>query len=160
MVLPLLALQLLTIANITIERQAIFESLTHRTHTDQSYDYVVVGAGTAGSVVASRLSENAKHKVLLIESGGEESVESDMPALFGFVFIDKTMDGFHYKTVPQTSSLNREFELIRGKYLGGCSVNNGMKLNQISKITYFTTIYIDLEPIFIIHSKSIRKGQK
>jgi choline dehydrogenase len=117
---------LLTIANITLDRQAIFESLTHRTHTDQSYDYVVVGAGTAGSVVASRLSENTKHKVLLIESGGEESVQSDMPALCNFNFMNETMDGFHYKTVPQTSTLNREFELVRGKYTGGRSVNNGM----------------------------------
>ncbi len=89
MTLPLLALQLMTIANITVERQAIFNSLTTRTQTDQSYDYVVVGAGTAGSVVASRLSENPKHKVLLIESGGEESVELDMPAMSPMTFMDK-----------------------------------------------------------------------
>ncbi len=127
MVLPALALQLLTIANVTLERQSIFESLTHRTHTDQSYDYVVVGAGTAGSVVASRLSENTKHKVLLIESGGEESVQSDIPALYYYSFNDETTDGFHYKTVPQTYSQNREYNLVQGKWLGGCSVNNGMK---------------------------------
>ncbi len=126
MTLPLLALQLMTIANITVERQAIFHSLTNRTQTDQSYDYVVVGAGTAGSVVASRLSENPKHNVLLIESGGEESVESDMPGLFNFVFFDKRMDEYHYETVPQTSASNRKFRIIRGKWLGGCSVNNGM----------------------------------
>ncbi len=127
MTLPLLALQLMTIANITIERQAIFNSLANRTQTDQSYDYVVIGAGTAGSVVASRLSENPKHKVLLIESGGEESVQSDMPGMFHLGFFDKIMDEFHYKTVPQTSSFDRKFELTRGKWLGGCSVNNGMK---------------------------------
>jgi choline dehydrogenase len=128
MTLPVLALQLMTIANITLERQAIFESLTHRTNIDQSYDYVVVGAGTAGSVVASRLSENPKHKVLVIESGGEESVQSDIPALYNFNLNDKAIDEFHYKTVPQTYSLNREFAIIRGKFLGGCSVNNGIHL--------------------------------
>jgi choline dehydrogenase len=127
MALPALALQLLTIANITLERQAIFESLTHRTHTDQSYDYVVVGAGTAGSVVASRLSENTKHRVLLIESGGEESVQSDIPALFYLNFMDRTMDGFHYKTEPQSYFHNQHFKLFRNKGLGGCSVHNGMK---------------------------------
>ncbi len=126
MTLPLLALQLMTIANITVERQAIFNSLTTRTQTDQSYDYVVVGAGTAGSVVASRLSENPKHKVLLIESGGEESVELDMPAMSPMTFMDKKMDEYQYKTVPQTSYFNREFKLTRGKWLGGCSVNNGI----------------------------------
>jgi choline dehydrogenase len=126
MTLPLLALQLMTIANITVERQAIFNSLTTRTQTDQSYDYVVVGAGTAGSVVASRLSENPKHKVLLIESGGEESVESDMPGLFQLQFTDNRIDGFNYKTVPQTSSLNREFVIESGKWLGGSSTNNGI----------------------------------
>jgi choline dehydrogenase-like flavoprotein len=96
---PVLALQLITIANITLERQAIFESLTHRTHTDQSdhTDYVVVGAGTTGSVVAPRLSENPKHKVLLIESGGEQSVESDIPALFNFDFRTKQWMNFNIK---------------------------------------------------------------
>ncbi len=126
MTLPLLALQLMTIANITVERQSIFNSLTTRTQTDKSYDYVVVGAGTAGSVVASRLSENPKHKVLLIESGGEESVELDMPAMSPMTFMDKKMDEYQYKTVPQTSSFNREFDITRGKWLGGCSVNNGI----------------------------------
>ncbi len=126
MTLPLLALQLMTIANITVERQAIFHSLTNRTQTDQSYDYVVVGAGTAGSVVASRLSENPKHKVLLIESGSEESVQSDMPGLFHFTFFDKSMEVYHYETVPQTSASNKKLGIIQGKWLGGCSVINGM----------------------------------
>jgi choline dehydrogenase len=126
MTLPLLALQLMTIANITVERQAIFNSLTNRTQTDQSYDYVVVGAGAAGSVVASRLSENPKHKVLLIESGGEESVESDMPALFHFAFFEQRMNEYHYETVPQTSFLNRKLRIIQVKWLGGSSVINGI----------------------------------
>ncbi len=126
MTLPLVALQLMTIANITVERQAIFNSLANRTQTDQSYDYVVIGAGTAGSVVASRLSENPKHKVLLIESGGQESVQSDMPGMFHMAFFDKTLDEFHYRTVPQTSSFDRKFGITEGKWLGGCSVNNGM----------------------------------
>ena len=126
MTLPLLALQLITIANITVERQATFKELTLRTHIDDSYDYVVVGAGTAGSVVASRLSENPNHRVLLIESGSEESVQTDMPGLFHLSFFDKTMDEDNYKTVPQTSSLNREFGTYKGKWLGGLSVINGM----------------------------------
>jgi choline dehydrogenase-like flavoprotein len=62
--------------------------------------------------VASRLSENTKHKVLLIESGGEESVQSDIPALFYYNFDDETTDGFHYKTVPQTYSHNGEYNLV------------------------------------------------
>jgi hypothetical protein len=36
------------------------------------------------------------------------------------------MDEYQYKTVPQTSSFNREFDITRGKWLGGCSVNNGI----------------------------------
>jgi len=125
MTLPVVALQLLTIANITIERQAIFGSLANRTHFEQSYDFVVIGGGTAGSVVASRLSDNPNHHVLLIEAGAEESIESDMPAMFHMTFFDKTMDDYHYKTVPQTSSMNRQFGIMRGKWLGGCSANNG-----------------------------------
>jgi choline dehydrogenase-like flavoprotein len=63
---------------------------------------------------------------LLIESGGEESVESDMPGLFHLIIFDEKLDEFRYKTVPQTSSFDRKFELTRGKWLGGCSVNNGI----------------------------------
>jgi choline dehydrogenase-like flavoprotein len=71
-------------------------------------------------------SENPKHKVLLIESGGEESVESDMPALFQLQFTDNRIDGFNNKTVPQTSFLNRKLRIIQGKWLGGSSVINGI----------------------------------
>jgi len=125
MTLPLVAIQLLTIANITVERQAIFHSLANRTHFDQNYDFVVIGGGTAGSVVASRLSDNPNHQVLLIEAGGEESIESDMPAMFHMTYIDKTMNDYHYRTAPQTHAMNRQFGIMRGKFLGGCSANNG-----------------------------------
>ena len=127
MALPVLALQLLAIANITLHRQEAFKSLTQRTVTDQNYDFIVVGGGTAGAVVASRLSENLKYHVLLIEAGDQESVETDMPAMYPMDFVSNSgIEYWNYKTVPQTSSLNRQYYIIRGKYLGGCSSINGM----------------------------------
>ena len=124
MALPVLALQLLAIANITLHRQEAFKSLTKRTVTDPAYDFIVVGGGTAGSVVASRLSENLKYHVLLIEAGDQESVETDIPGMY--YVTNSGIEYWNYKTVPQTSLLNRQCDIIRGKYLGGSSAINGM----------------------------------
>lgn len=84
------------------------------------YDYVIVGGGTAGAVLANRLSADGKHSVLLLEAGYSDSRQlwSRIPAAFPFLF-KKDADWF-YETVPQPNLNNRRMFWPRGKMLGGC----------------------------------------
>ena len=66
------------------------------------YDFIVIGAGSAGSVVANRLTEVSDWKVLLLEAGGDESITSDIPGLAADLQLTN-MD-WQYKSVPQTRS--------------------------------------------------------
>ena len=61
-----------------------------------------MGAGSAGAVVANRLSENPAHSVLLLEAGGDETEVSDVPALAGYLQLSKL--DWQYKTEPQPTA--------------------------------------------------------
>ncbi|XP_025205894.1 glucose dehydrogenase [FAD, quinone] isoform X2 [Melanaphis sacchari] len=95
---------------------------------DKEYDFIVVGGGTAGSVVASRLSEVPQWKVLLIEAGGDEPTGTQVPSMF-LNFLGSSID-WSYNTEPEEmaclSSPERRCNWPRGKVLGGTSVMNGM----------------------------------
>lgn len=91
----------------------------------QSYDYIIIGAGSAGCVLANRLSENKKNTVLLLEAGGEDK-DSNIHIPAGFPKTFKTPIDWHYTTTPQKQMNNREMYLPRGKVLGGTSSINAM----------------------------------
>ncbi len=91
-----------------------------------AYDYVVVGAGSAGCVLASRLSEDPKIKVLLIEAGSPaSSVFVHMPAGIRVLYTSQKYN-WRFWTEPQTHLNNRNIYIPRGRVVGGSSSINSM----------------------------------
>lgn len=89
----------------------------------RSFDYIIVGAGSAGCVIAEGLS--ASHSVLLIEAGGSDrSLDVAIPAAFAKNF--KTKRDWRFESEPEASAAGRRLFLPRGKVLGGSSSINAM----------------------------------
>jgi choline dehydrogenase len=89
------------------------------------YDYIVVGAGSAGAVLASRLSENPRNQVLLVEAGRAGHPYSRLPVSFGLL-IDNPRANWRYESDPEPNTANRKIPVPRGKVLGGSSAINGL----------------------------------
>ena len=90
------------------------------------YDYIIVGAGSAGCVMANRLSENSNNKVLLIEAGGKDwHPFIHMPAGLAKLMYIKSIN-WNYETQPEKELNNRKMYWPRGKVLGGSSSINAM----------------------------------
>jgi len=89
-------------------------------------DYVIVGAGSAGCVMAARLSEDPSTKVILLEAGGEDkNMWIHIPLGFGKTFADPRVN-WCYETEPDPGAGGRKIFWPRGKVLGGSSSINGM----------------------------------
>jgi choline dehydrogenase len=93
---------------------------------DERVDYVVVGAGTAGCVVANRLSASGRHSVLLLEAGGpDRNPWIRVPLGTGKVFNDPRLN-WGYESEPEPALGGRVLYQPRGKVLGGTGSINGM----------------------------------
>jgi choline dehydrogenase len=94
--------------------------------TDTTFDYIIVGAGTAGCLLANRLSANAARRVLLIEAGRKDDYHwIHIPV--GYLYcIGNPRTDWLYNTEPEAGLNGRSLRYPRGKTLGGCSSINGM----------------------------------
>ncbi|XP_044254785.1 glucose dehydrogenase [FAD, quinone]-like [Tribolium madens] len=93
-----------------------------------NFDFIIVGAGAAGSVLATRLSEISEWSILVLEAGGEETDFSKIPNLLKYVQMSEVNWG--YLSVPQRNAclamVNQQCMAIRGKSIGGSTALNGL----------------------------------
>ena len=91
----------------------------------QTYDYIVVGAGSAGAVVANRLSADARNKVLLLEAGPASHPWATIPIGFAKL-INNPAANWLYTSEPEANTHGRRLPVPRGRMLGGSSSINGL----------------------------------
>ncbi len=103
-----------------------------RTNT---YDYIIIGAGSAGCVLAARLTEDSHTRVLLLEAGGRDTAkEIHIPAAFSKLY--KTDVDWNYSTEPEPFLNDRRLYWPRGKMLGGSSSMNAMIFIRGNRLDY------------------------
>ena len=122
---------------------------------EYTYDFIVVGAGSAGAAAAYRLAESGKHTVLLLEAGRDSHPWSRIPIGFAKL-IDNPAANWLYSSEPDEGSGGRRIPVPRGKLLGGSSSINGMVFVRGQSKDYDTWAqlgnrgwsYQDVLPIF------------
>ncbi|MGB2476144.1 MAG: GMC family oxidoreductase [Flavobacteriaceae bacterium] len=100
-----------------------------------TYDYIIIGAGSAGCLLANRLSKNLKHQVLLLEAGGPDTNRNiHIPG--AYTKIHKSKEDWGFWTEPQAHVNQRKIYLPRGKTLGGSSSTNAMAYVRGNRADY------------------------
>jgi choline dehydrogenase-like flavoprotein len=124
---------------MAIGRAAIFLVLAYGVGASrvaiESYDYIIIGAGTSGLVVASRLSEQPSVTVAVIEPGCDERDNVNVTTTVFGAGLNTPVDWL-YSTVNQSAAGNKAFDLHAGKAWGGTSTINGEQVARGCDICY------------------------
>ena len=91
----------------------------------ETFDFIVVGAGSAGAAVAYRLSENGRYRVLVLEAGPADHRWARIPIGYAKLLQDPSANWL-YSSEPEAATNGRKIPVPRGKILGGSSAINGM----------------------------------
>lgn len=102
-----------------------------------TFDYIIIGAGSAGCVLANRLTASGRHTVLLLEAGPKDHFWTRIPLGYGKL-IDDPAANWCYRSHPEESTGLREIPIPRGRVLGGSSAINGLVFVRGQRIDYDT----------------------
>lgn len=130
----------------------------------QSFDYIVVGAGASGCVVAARLSEDPSVKVLLIEAGGKDNSPLMRVPGLGFAAGAIAKHNWNFVSEPIDDLFGRSATLLQGKIIGGSSSMNGMiytrghssEYDAWAKMGCSGWSFADLKPYFLKSESNYR----
>src|ERR1700742_2081279 len=111
---------MVSLAQVAAEWIGGFAAMDQRT-----VDFIIVGAGSAGSALANRLTENGRIRVLLLVARGKTHQLSQVPISFAR-FINRPGVNWLYASEPQDNTGGRAIPITRGRMLGGSSAINGM----------------------------------
>ena len=135
---PFLGIQLIFVAIALLKIELIHIKVDNVKELNGCYDYIVVGLGSAGSVVAMRLAEDSNNKVLGLEAGIPQSAFTDIPPFFPL--LTGSVYDWMFETVPQKRvglAFNEHRVIMpRGKVIGGSSVINYMDYNRGNRRDY------------------------
>lgn len=104
----------------------------------EEYDYIVVGAGSAGCVLGARLSEDPTVRVLVLEAGGRDWLPFYRVPMFAGILFRKRYNNWNYETEPEPHLDGRRIAWPRGKVLGGSNQINGMVYTRGHRLDYDT----------------------